>query len=51
MIKKILFEVCYDEDTLIKESLNGEQCNEHIFQIKNSPIYAYGVSFDDIIRI
>lgn len=45
---KILFEVEYDENEIIKESVWAKRLDNN-FQIDNIPFYAYGYAYDDIV--
>lgn len=46
---KILFEVEYDEDNIIKESVWASKLSDNNYKIDNIPFYAYGFACNDIV--
>lgn len=46
---KLLFEVEYDDNNIIKESVWATELSNNNYQIDNIPFYAYGYAFKDIV--
>ncbi|WP_332452947.1 DUF4265 domain-containing protein [Chryseobacterium aquaticum] len=46
---KVLFEVQYDEDYIIKESVWAFKLNDNKYKIDNIPFYASGFACNDIV--
>ncbi|WP_445432655.1 DUF4265 domain-containing protein [Chryseobacterium indoltheticum] len=47
---KLLFEVEYDQDEIIKENVWAKKMDEDTYQIDNIPFYAYLYACDDIVN-
>ena len=51
-LKSILIKFQYDQndDFLTHENLWAKELDKHTYQLENSPFYAYGLSYKDIIK-